>query len=258
MVCSPVQPARPISQRSGYYSAHSRPRQRDPPVAEIIPLTLREPCPDCGGAMRIIETFRRGQKPQIPRTTQKGRRMTRCPSKWIIPAPLCASLGWSILLRRTNQYVENAPMLIVINAKIMPPMALSRLKCIRQTRQGPNQPTAASHFPHRSHSASHGFLLERFVNAGQSQSRAENSRNGPHRKTFIQADLRTAAQTPVPWKLECQLSPSSPGNLAPAANAHFPPFLSEVESCRSRPRADFQQPPRMLRCGPSKRPLVHG
>ena len=30
----------------------------------VIPLTLREPCPDCGGAMRIIETFRRGQKPQ--------------------------------------------------------------------------------------------------------------------------------------------------------------------------------------------------
>ena len=27
------------------------------------PLTLREPCPDCGGAMRIIETFRRGERP---------------------------------------------------------------------------------------------------------------------------------------------------------------------------------------------------
>tara|TARA_R110002049_G_scaffold239776_1_gene413099 strand:- start:241 stop:1440 length:1200 start_codon:yes stop_codon:yes gene_type:complete len=31
--------------------------------AEIIPLTLREPCPCCGGTMRIIEIFRRGQKP---------------------------------------------------------------------------------------------------------------------------------------------------------------------------------------------------
>lgn len=31
--------------------------------AEIIPLTLREPCPCCGGSMRIIEIFRRGQKP---------------------------------------------------------------------------------------------------------------------------------------------------------------------------------------------------
>jgi len=31
--------------------------------AEIIPVTLREPCPCCGGSMRIIEIFRRGQKP---------------------------------------------------------------------------------------------------------------------------------------------------------------------------------------------------
>ena len=40
------------------------PRQDDPSVTEIIPLTLSEPCPDCGGKMRIIETFRRGQKSQ--------------------------------------------------------------------------------------------------------------------------------------------------------------------------------------------------
>lgn len=32
-------------------------------AAEISPLTLREPCPCCGGSMRIIEIFRRGQKP---------------------------------------------------------------------------------------------------------------------------------------------------------------------------------------------------
>ncbi len=32
------------------------------PQAEA-PLTLREPCPCCGGPMRIIEIFRRGQKP---------------------------------------------------------------------------------------------------------------------------------------------------------------------------------------------------
>lgn len=31
--------------------------------AEVIPLTLREPCPCCGGPMRIIEIFRRGQMP---------------------------------------------------------------------------------------------------------------------------------------------------------------------------------------------------
>jgi len=36
----------------------------DPQTAEIIPLTLREPCPECGGEMRIVEIFRRGQKPQ--------------------------------------------------------------------------------------------------------------------------------------------------------------------------------------------------
>lgn len=40
------------------------PKQEDPPSADVIPLTLHEPCPDCGGQMRIIETFRRGQKPQ--------------------------------------------------------------------------------------------------------------------------------------------------------------------------------------------------
>ena len=38
-------------------------KQKDPPIDDIIPLTLREPCPDCGGPMRIIEIFRRGQKP---------------------------------------------------------------------------------------------------------------------------------------------------------------------------------------------------
>lgn len=40
------------------------PKQEDTPVAEVVPLTLREPCPDCGAAMRIIEIFRRGQKSQ--------------------------------------------------------------------------------------------------------------------------------------------------------------------------------------------------
>ncbi|WP_277023343.1 IS91 family transposase [Paracoccus hibiscisoli] len=33
------------------------------PEVEVIPLTLREPCPCCGSPMRIVETFRRGQKP---------------------------------------------------------------------------------------------------------------------------------------------------------------------------------------------------
>jgi hypothetical protein len=48
------------------------PKQDDPPSAEVTPLTLQEPCPDCGGAMRIIETFRRGQKPQTRAPPRKA------------------------------------------------------------------------------------------------------------------------------------------------------------------------------------------
>ena len=33
------------------------------PETEVASLTLREPCPSCGGPMRIIEVFKRGQKP---------------------------------------------------------------------------------------------------------------------------------------------------------------------------------------------------
>ncbi|MFX0547679.1 IS91 family transposase, partial [Roseovarius sp. S1116L3] len=40
------------------------PAPEPPEVAEAIPLTLREPCPCCGGPMRIIEIFRRGRKPR--------------------------------------------------------------------------------------------------------------------------------------------------------------------------------------------------
>ena len=47
-------------------------KNEDPPTAEIIPLTLREPCSDCGGQMRIIETFRRGQKPQTRAPPRKA------------------------------------------------------------------------------------------------------------------------------------------------------------------------------------------
>lgn len=41
------------------------------PAVENIPLTLREPCPDCGGPMRIIEIFRRGE---VPRSRAPPRR----------------------------------------------------------------------------------------------------------------------------------------------------------------------------------------
>lgn len=40
------------------------PSQTEAPSAEITPLTLREPCPDCGSPMRIVEIFRRGQQPR--------------------------------------------------------------------------------------------------------------------------------------------------------------------------------------------------
>jgi hypothetical protein len=49
----------------------ARPSQEPPASAETLsaeiiphPLTLREPCPTCGGPMRIVEIFRRGQQPQ--------------------------------------------------------------------------------------------------------------------------------------------------------------------------------------------------
>jgi hypothetical protein len=41
-----------------------QPMQEPPASAEIVPLTLREPCPCCGGPMRIVEIFRRGQQPK--------------------------------------------------------------------------------------------------------------------------------------------------------------------------------------------------
>jgi hypothetical protein len=39
------------------------PTQDGTRLDEAAPLTLREPCPDCGGPMRIVEIFRRGQRP---------------------------------------------------------------------------------------------------------------------------------------------------------------------------------------------------
>jgi len=46
------------------------------PQAEIAPLTLREPCPCCGSPMRIVEIFRRGQKPSSRSTAEGAGRMT--------------------------------------------------------------------------------------------------------------------------------------------------------------------------------------
>lgn len=40
------------------------PPEPTPGAVETAPLTLREPCPCCGGPMRIVEVFRRGAIPQ--------------------------------------------------------------------------------------------------------------------------------------------------------------------------------------------------
>jgi hypothetical protein len=42
----------------------AQPKPSDQAVVEVIPLTLREPCPCCGGPMRIVEIFRPGAIPQ--------------------------------------------------------------------------------------------------------------------------------------------------------------------------------------------------
>jgi hypothetical protein len=84
-----------------------------------------------------------GAKATDPRATTTGRRMTRCPPKCTIPAPLCASSGWNILLPQTIQYIENAPMFIVINAKIMPPMAFEPPRMPSTNAPGP-KPTYSS------------------------------------------------------------------------------------------------------------------
>ena len=42
----------------------TEPQQEPPTTDDFAPLSLREPCPCCGGSMRIIETFRRGQVPR--------------------------------------------------------------------------------------------------------------------------------------------------------------------------------------------------
>lgn len=44
--------------------AEAAPAAAPEPAAEPTPLTRRAPCPCCGGPMRIIEIFLRGQKPQ--------------------------------------------------------------------------------------------------------------------------------------------------------------------------------------------------
>lgn len=53
--------------------------------AEVIPLTLREPCPFFGSLMRIVEIFRRRQKTGVTRIITKAGRTTRRMSSNMAP-----------------------------------------------------------------------------------------------------------------------------------------------------------------------------
>ena len=70
--CWQVHGAKSTLQGCAYCSGRKLPNRRAKKTAEIIPLTLREPCPDCGGQMRIIETFKRGQRPQTRAPPRKA------------------------------------------------------------------------------------------------------------------------------------------------------------------------------------------
>ncbi len=65
--------------------------QDDAPTADVIPLTLREPCPDCGGQKRIIETFRRGSFHGLV-IHRGGRPHDRKPVHPVHPKPVAAAM----------------------------------------------------------------------------------------------------------------------------------------------------------------------
>ncbi len=56
-------------------------RQEPQADAEIIPHALREPCPCCGGPMRIVETFRRAHRPPPAERGGRSRKMVRLSSR---------------------------------------------------------------------------------------------------------------------------------------------------------------------------------
>jgi hypothetical protein len=63
------------------------------------PLTLREPCPECGGPMRIIETFRRGERPMTRGSTAEGSRTMTRPSPSMTPLRIWSAVRNSAKLR---------------------------------------------------------------------------------------------------------------------------------------------------------------
>ena len=85
-VRGPARQHRPQSQhREDPCLARDRPPRQEPQApAEIIPLTLREPCPCCGGPMRIIEMFQSRSATTVAGATTAAGSMTLRPSPWPI------------------------------------------------------------------------------------------------------------------------------------------------------------------------------
>ena len=152
----PAEPAQPIP---------TRPRRS----------RLREPCPDCGGPMRIIETFRRGERPTTRAPPPKGRRMMAGPSPSTHPIRsrhairnnprLCRRIAAP--LNRHRAEAQRSPVPPLEHAE-QPPAALP----IRPSfpRCMPRMATPLR-FPHRPSPTPRGFLLGRFSNAGRGHAR---------------------------------------------------------------------------------------
>ena len=154
--------------------------------AEIIPLTLREPCPCCGGPMRIVEIFRRGQN--CGHMHHLGSRQhDDAPIKLLdqLRFPVRAP-GW----RRLRKAAEPA------ESQIAPTLSVASFTenrrcefpaCARITLTMPARRDSCPH-PQRS------FPIDRpkpprlppweVFQRGPIARQAQPSRNGPHRKTF--------------------------------------------------------------------------
>ena len=147
------------------------------PQAEA-PLTLREPCPCCGGPMRIIEIFRRGQKPispAPPREQAAGHTACRPPqnsngcASQIRPSPRALIVPRHDTRRQSRRNQQ---------------LCRDHLTSLRPS-QAPCEPSAAplkqslprpsAHFPHSMIQDPRGFLLGRFSNAGRGRASAQRS-----------------------------------------------------------------------------------
>ena len=104
-----------------------------------------------------------------PRATTKGCRMTRRTPKCTILAPFALHSGGPSFYAEQSKTPKTHRYCSQSNPILQSQKTLNRVASLRQLCKDQNQPIEASCFPHRSHPTSHGFLLERFVNAGQDQ-----------------------------------------------------------------------------------------